>query len=114
MCWHYDICYGAGVAIGGIKYSIVFKLKTQRYIFAFPLKYFEEGSLVHVVHKFVATLGRIPSRMIVDQYFKLVLGNVVEYLVSLDLNKKIQCNTRVSGAPVGIQNQHGLFEIRWK
>ena len=96
------------------KYSIVFKSKTQRYIFAFPLKDFEEESLVHAVHKFVATLGHIPSRMIVDQYFKLILGKVVEYLESSDLNKKIQCNTRVSGAPVEIQNQHGLSEIRWK
>ena len=52
--------------------------------------------------------------MIVDQYFKLILGKVVEYLESSDLNKKIQCNTRVSGAPVEIQNQHGLSEIRWK
>ena len=52
--------------------------------------------------------------MIVDQYFKLILGKVVEYLESSDLNKKIQCNTRVLGAPVQIKNQHGLSEIRWK
>ena len=105
---HYDICYDAGTVIGGIKYFIVFTLRTQRYTFAFSLKDLGEESLLNTVHKFVAILGHIPSRMIVDRYLKLIGGKGEEYLEAPDLNKTIQCTTQVSGVLARRQTQNGL------
>ena len=56
-----------------------FYLKNSTIHFAFSLKDLGEESLLNTVHKFVAILGSIPSRMIVDRYLKLKSEDCILY-----------------------------------
>eukprot|EP00957_Ditylum_brightwellii_P017184 1295366-Ditylum_brightwellii.AAC.1 len=59
--------------------------------------------------------GKLPCRMIANQDFKLIGGNIAKFLsgVLWDDDEGHTNQAYVSGAPTGRQNQNGLSEINW-
>ena len=60
--WHYDIAYGIGTAIGGIKYTLVITGRANRYTFLYPLTDMKDTSILLTMKHFVAQLGRKPRK----------------------------------------------------
>ena len=52
--WHYDIVYGIGTAIGGIKYVLVITGRANRYTFLYPLTNMKDTSILLAMKQFVA------------------------------------------------------------
>ena len=112
--WHYDIAYGIGTAIGGIKYSLVITGRANRYTFLYPLTDMKDTSILLAMKHFVSQLGRKPRKMYADRDFKLIGGIVSNFLETNDDTDSMESTSQVTGAPAGRQNQNGLAEIRWK
>lgn len=103
--WHYDIVYGNGIAIGGIKYGLFFVGRHSRYKILIGLKNLSSPTLQHAMKKFIRKVGFFPTELIADLDFKLI-GDSIDEILSP--------HTQVSGAPGGCQSQNGLSEANWK
>ena len=64
--WHYDIAYGIGTTIGGIKYALVITGRENRYTFLYSLTNMKDTSILLAMTHFVAQLGRKPRKIYVD------------------------------------------------
>ena len=112
--WHYDIAYGIGTSIGGIKYALVITGRANRYTFLYPLTDMKDTIILLAMKHFVAQLGRKPRKMYADRDFKLIGEIVSKYLKTNEDTNSMETASQVAGAPSGRQNQNGLAEIHWK
>ena len=110
--WYFDIEFGAGSAIGGIKYTLMIVSRYMRYTYTFGLKDIEDTTILLNMKKLVSQLGRKPSIMISDRDFKLVGGIISDYLELHDNNVDTGLTTQLAGAPAGRQNQTRLVEYK--
>ena len=70
--WNLDIVFGAGTAIGGIKYALMIVSRCMRYTYTFGIKDIKDTPILLTTKKFVSQFGRKLSRMISDRDFKLI------------------------------------------
>ena len=70
--WNFDIVFGAGTAIGGIKYALMIVSRCMRYTYTFGIKDIKDTPILLTTKKFVSQFGRKLSRMISDRDFKLI------------------------------------------
>ena len=99
--WHYDIAYGIGTAIGGIKYALVITGRANRYTFLYRSINVNDITILLVMKKNVAQLGRKPRKMYADREFKLIGGIVSQYLETNDDINSVESTSQVTGAPSG-------------
>ena len=88
--FHYDIVYGNGRAIGGIRYALLFVDRTSHRKFLFCLQDLEAPSIQRAIKKFVHKLGHYPDEIIADRDFRIIGEHVDDIL---------EPHTQVSGAP---------------
>ena len=111
---YYDIAYGIGTVIGGIKYALMIAGRENRYTFLYSLTDMKNTTILLAMKHFVAQLVRKPRKMYVDRYFKLIGGKVSDFL---EINNNITSDdptSQVTRISSGRQNQNGLAEICWK
>ena len=103
--FHYDIGYGAGTAIGGIRYALFLVDRKTRYKFVYPLSDLQGQTIKSQIQIFIRDIGKFPKEMICDRDFKLLGGDVDAFLSP---------HTITAGAPRNRQNQNGLSEANWR
>ena len=84
--WYFDIVFGAGTAIGDIKYALMIVSRCMRYTYIFRLKDIKDITTLLAMKKFVSQLERKPSRIVSDRDFKLIGGIISGYLELHDNN----------------------------
>ena len=78
---HYDIMYGYGTAIAGIKYAILLVARGGRMILEYDLHSLTEDEIILALYHVVRDIGgRKTHRMIADRDLKLVGGKIEAYL----------------------------------
>ena len=112
--WRYDIEYGVGTTIRGIKYALIITARVNRYTFAYPLKVLKDSSLLSPMKLFVSHLGRKPKKMFTERDLKVIGGVVAEFLERNDNPSSTEPISQVIGVPTNRQNQNGLTKFRWK
>ena len=97
--WYYDIAYGIGTAIGGIKYALVITGRENRYTFLYPFTDMKDTSILLAMKHFVAQLGRKPRKMYTNRDFKLIRGVVSNFLETNEDTNSMESTSQVTGAP---------------
>ena len=77
--WHYDIAYGVGTVIGSIRYGLLLTGRYNRYTYEFSLSSLKDECVLKAMQTFDGILGHRPKRMIADNDFKLIGGEVADY-----------------------------------
>ena len=112
--WNLDIVFGAGTAIGGIKYALMIVSRCMRYTYTFGIKDIKDTPILLTTKKFVSQFGRKLSRMVSDRDFKLIGDIFSDYLELHDNNIDTSPTTQLAGSSAGRQNQNDLVECKWK
>ena len=103
---HCDIAFGDGVAVGGIRYALVFADRATRYTWVFSLKSLHHSEILSAFKHFRAEAGRLAVCFRCDCDEKLFGSFIKDYLLSNDSN--------IKAAPAGRQSANGLVESHWK
>jgi dUTPase len=114
---HYDIGYGAGMAIGGYTHVLFLVDRATRKKFIYGLKSLHVSHITAAMSEFIKDLGCYPSKMLADRDFKIIGDQVKSLFRPHTFERGDDLNftgTHVSGAPQGRQNQNGLSEGNWK
>eukprot|EP00957_Ditylum_brightwellii_P195695 14910160-Ditylum_brightwellii.AAC.1 len=112
--FHYDIVYGANIAIGGYRYCLWLVDRATQLILKYPLKSLNKEEILCAMKLFVHNIGgSLSSKMIANCDFKLISGTVHEFLAGVHLDSP-DGSTIVTGTPAGCQNQNGIAEIKWQ